>query len=359
MIRSRHLLGALSCSLAALVALTFGGCNKAKSPWADAKPGQLKVLVSFAPLYCFAAGVAGPDAFVQPLITNTGPHDHQPDNHDASLAAGADLFLVNGLGLDEYVTQIANRSGNKKIKIIEVGEDAVPEKDRLRMGDHDEHGHDAKEAKKVQEAKKEHDQDAKDAKKEQPAKKDHGHEHGHEHGEWDPHVWLGVDQAILIVNGIRDALKQADPKHAEGYEQRAAEYVKKLKDLQAYAAKQLEGKTNRKLIASHESLGYFCKAFNLQLVDSIQPRAGVEADLPKLAELEKICKKEDVRVIAVEPQYPKGAAKTLADELEKKGHKIEIIEIDPLETAPANELNADYYFVVMRKNIDALAKKLP
>ena len=41
-----------------------------------------------------------------------------------------------------------------------------------------------------------------------------GHDHTHEHAT-DPHVWLGIEHAVKQVEGIRDALKDADPAHLE------------------------------------------------------------------------------------------------------------------------------------------------
>jgi ABC-type Zn uptake system ZnuABC Zn-binding protein ZnuA len=68
---------------------------------------------------------------------------------------------------------------------------------------------------------------------------------------------------------------------------------------------------------------------------------------------------ENVRVIAIEPQFSRKDAETLQKALEKKGHKLAIVEIDPMETAPNDQLvSGDYYFVVMRRNLENLAKNL-
>src|SRR4051812_33632516 len=82
--------------------LSFLGCSKAVDPWKDVPGGSTKVLVSFPPLYCFAKGVAGDDAKVLSLLAATGPHEHQATADDSLAAAGADLFLVNGLTLDDF-----------------------------------------------------------------------------------------------------------------------------------------------------------------------------------------------------------------------------------------------------------------
>jgi zinc transport system substrate-binding protein len=300
------------------------GCHKAPNPWDGIEGGNIKVLVSFPPLYCFTKGVADKDAKVMSLLVAVGPHEHQAGADDAHIAGGADLFLVNGLQLDDFVTAVANASGNKKIKIVKIADEALPKTSRLKM--HEEDG---------------------------------GDHAGHKHGEWDPHVWLGIEQAILMVQKICTTLKDTDAAHAADYDKRAAAYIEKLKQLQADGKKMLEGKKNRKIVASHESLAYFCKSFDLEVVGAIMPMAGVEPDAAQLAKLEGLCKEHNVRVVAIEPQYSRKDAETLLRALEKKGHKLVIVEIDPMETAPPDQLvDGDYYFRVMRRNLENLAKTL-
>jgi ABC-type Zn uptake system ZnuABC Zn-binding protein ZnuA len=113
----------------------------------------------------------------------------------------------------------------------------------------------------------------------------------------------------------------------------------------------------------HDSLGYFADAFGLKVVGSIQIRPGVEGDPRALAQLVEACEKNHVRVIAVEPQYPKKSAEVLQKHLREKNLTIELVEIDPLETAPVAGSNGNpdpaYYMKRMKQNIDDLAKALP
>jgi ABC-type Zn uptake system ZnuABC Zn-binding protein ZnuA len=321
----RKLMGYLTLAgLAPVLLWWLGGCSKARNPWDEVEGGSTHVLVSFPPLYCFTRGVAGNDAKVLSLLAMTGPHEHQPGADDAQVAEDADLFLVNGLELDDFVTNVANTSRNKKLKIVKVAEKAIPKSKRLPLG------------------KQEHEEHA-----------------DHKHGEWDPHVWLGPEQAMLMVKEIAVALKEADPQHAAGYDERAAAYIKKLESLQAEGKKLLEGKKNKKLIATHESLGYFCEAFGLKMVGSIMPQPGIPADLREMAMLTDLCVQQNVRVIATEPQYQAKDAETLRQSVDKRGQKIAIVKVDPLETVEKREqLTPDYYFDVMRQNLKNLAEQM-
>src|SRR5262249_47447949 len=139
----------------------------------------------------------------------------------------------------------------------------------------------------------------------------------------------------------------------------AQDYIAELKKLKEEGRRLLAGKKNRRIISQHDSLAYFGRCFDVEVVDSIRPFPGIEADAGKIADLVKVCKTKGVRVLTVEPQYSSRNAKLLQSELKNKGvEDVEIVEIDPLETAPG-DFDADYYIKTMRKNIETLAKALP
>ncbi len=312
----------------AFLVLTAAGCSQPRDPWAGTPAGQPRVLVSFPPLYCFTANIAKDHAKVLCLLTGTGPHDYEPSTIDARKVAGADLFLVNGLSLDEdFSKRLVQMSRKHKLKPVAIG-DAIDPKLLAKMGAHD-HAE--------------------------------GDDH-HHHGDHDPHLWLGPKQAQAMVAVIAQKLVEHDPAHKDDYLKNADEYLAKLKELEAYGHEQFKGKKSKSLITMHESLRYFASGFGLDLVDSIQPRPGVEADANKLAKLIDVCKKRNVSVIAVEPQFSRAQADTLARVLRDKGLDIQVVLVDPLETAtPGANGNPDpaFYIDRMKANIDALAKAFP
>jgi ABC-type Zn uptake system ZnuABC Zn-binding protein ZnuA len=306
--------------LVACLTLTLAGagCSKAEDPWKRVQGGPPRVLTSFPPLYCLAKNVGGTDVGVLSLLDRSGPHGYDPGAYDSLKVQGADLVLVNGLGLDNFISRVVNSSGNKKVKVIELGKDVKP---LLPMQQHEGHHHE---------------------------------------GDHDPHVWLGIPQAVQMVERIATELSAIDPSRKERYRERAAAYIEKLNGLQAEGIKALAGKKNRKIITQHDSLGYFAKTFNLEVVGNFQISPGIEADTNRMIELEKLIKEKDVRVIAVEPQYSREKAERLRDQLRKQKGKIEveIVTVDPLETAPP-DFTESYYLDKMRENIHELAKKLP
>ncbi len=314
------------------LAVLLSGCSAARDPWEEAEgaPGAVRVLVSFPPLYCFARNVAGEHARVLCLAVTTGPHDYSPQGRDALKAFKADLLLVNGLGLDDWFSKVKNSSGNAALPVVEVGA-AIP-KDLLLRAEDDE--------------KEEH----------------HGKEEHHHHGDYDPHVWLGIEEAIAMVNVIRDRLGAIDPKHKPDFDRNAAAYVKELKELHEYGKKQFAARKDRKVIPMHDSMHYFARSFGLEVLESLQLQPGVEPDAAKLKKLLELAtdKKAPVRAITHEPQYNRTAAENLVRQIRDGGvPDVRLVEFDTLETAPSQgQLTRDLYIRQMRKNIDDLAGAL-
>jgi ABC-type Zn uptake system ZnuABC Zn-binding protein ZnuA len=315
--------------------LVAGGCTSGVSDgWPD-RPGP-KVVASFAPIECFAKNMAGDDAVVRAMMTTQGPHEYSAGPADARMVGRADLLFVNGLMLDEReAKKMADGSGNKALRFVNLGS-KLPDALLLEMGDHDGDEHD------------------------KGGHKHEGHKHDHQHGAHDPHIWMGLPQAVKMVEGIRDELKGFDPTHAADYNRRAAEYVAKLNAIKADGEKLLKDKKDRKFVSFHESLGYFAKTFDLEIAAVIEDVPGSEPTPQQLQEIVAKCVQHKVRVIAVEPQYTaKTAADQILKELKAKGiADPKLVVIDPMETATDAEMNVGWYETKMRANLAALAEAL-
>jgi len=319
-----------AATIGILTLCAIGGCSRAGNPFGDARPDQLKILASFTPLYCFAANVAGDHAKVLCFLTAKGPHDFQSTASDSIKVAKADLFLINGLGVDEFAAKMVSDARLKKDVVFEVAE-ALDDSKLIHLDEGD---------------------------------RKHVHADGgeHAHGEHDPHVWLGPVHAQLMVEKIAEKLGELKPELKQTFADQAAAYAKQLEELHSYGLKKLEAKKNRRVIVTHDFLRYFAQAYKLEIAGSIRPKASDEADAGQLAKLAKLCKEKDVRVIIVEPQFAKGPAEILQTQLKREGVKVRLVEFDPMETAAAGaDGNPDpgLYVRRMRENIDHLAEALP
>jgi ABC-type Zn uptake system ZnuABC Zn-binding protein ZnuA len=316
--------GAVAAGLAGLFVLfaALPGCRNGNGNVWDEEHG-LRVVASFPPLYCFARNVGGDNIAVRSLLTNEGPHGYQYSARDVQLLRNADVFLANGLKLDDHFTDNIRRSCNNADLLYVKCAECI-DRDRLEK------------------------------------MKEGGGQvcPHHPPGSDDPHVWLGIPEAIEMVHCVRDALKKKDPAHAADYDCRADAYVENLKKLHADGRKQLADK-NVKLISTHESLTYFARSFGITVVGSIQLAPGDEPSGDRLRELAQLCVKEGVHLIAVEPQYPANMAQTLRSALKGKVDPVRLVTIDPLETAEPQELDAGWYERKMAENIANLAEAVP
>lgn len=307
------------------LAFVVAGCTAAPDPW-PARAG-VKVLAFFPPLYSLAASVAGDDAQVLSLLTTKGPHDYEPVRTDARKLTRANLFLINGLGLDEIVAgRLASSGGAKSMKLVELGK-AVPQASLLEGGCNCGH--------------------------------EHGHKHDHDHG-YDPHVWLGIPEAMAMAGAICNELSALDPAHAAGYSARAAELTERLARLQDKGRALIASKAEKpRLLTHHDSMRYFARTFGVEIVDSIE-MPGREPSAARLNELVAKCKEKQTRLIAVEPQYSSNTgAQALLKELQRQGMPdAAFVELDPLETVEPSELDAGWYERKLWANVEALAKAL-
>ncbi len=111
----------------------------------------------------------------------------------------------------------------------------------------------------------------------------------------------------------------------------------------------------------HDSLRYFGRSFGLEVAEAIEIAPGEAPTSPRLRDIVELCadEKKPIHYIATEPQFESKAATTIETTLKEKNLRVELFEIDPLETIGENEhLDADWYEKKMRQNLDTLVEKL-
>jgi ABC-type Zn uptake system ZnuABC Zn-binding protein ZnuA len=315
----------------ALLALSVSGCGMLGDPWGSDAEDKVKVIVTIPPLASFVYAVGGEHVAVKCLCTSVGPHQYEAETSDLAAFRKADLFLSVGLTLDDkFSRDLYARARRKGLPFVRVGEKLS--NDMLLKRQHDEDGHD-----------------------------EDGHEGHHHHGNWDPHIWLGIPEAVRMVEAVRDELVQADPENEADYKKNARDYIEKLKNLQKQGEEMLEDVKTRRIITFHESFGYFARTFKLDVAAVIEPGAGdepVAAEIEKLVKLvEKNAKNDKTKIgcITVEPQYKGGSARVVEKALKAKDVTIAVVEVDPMETAKLEELEkekGDWYINRMVRKRD-------
>jgi len=209
------------------------------------------------------------------------PHEYKATPQDAQAIETAELVLYGGYNFEESLTKIVQNSKGAKVA---VGELAVP-KPLMVSSEHDH---------------------------------DHDHDHGGQKAEKvaDPHVWHSAQNRIKMVEVISAQLSKAVPVNAELYQQNSQKLIAELKQLDSWIRQQIATipANRRKLVTTHDALGYFASAYGIPLQTALLGISTAEQATPtRIAELVAQIRSSGVPTIFIEatvnPQLLNAVAK--------------------------------------------------
>ncbi len=139
----------------------------------------------------------------------------------------------------------------------------------------------------------------------------------------DPHVWLAPNLVTQIARVVLEELVRLDPAHQEEYLANYEKFVDQVATIDTKIFSMVLRSRTKAFLISHPSLGYFARSYGLE-----QLAIEAEGKEPKMKELMRLiqkAKKLGIRVIFIEPQFPKKSAHFLAKKIGAK-----VVVIDPL-----------------------------
>lgn len=210
------------------------------------------VIASFSILADLVREVAGGRVRVVALV---GPdrdlHAYRPRPSDLRLLAGAALLVLNGLGAEGWAARMASASGFAG-RVVVASDGVVP----WREGP----------------------------------------------GAVDPHAWQDVGNVRLYVSNISNGLAAIDPAGAAAYREAAAAYRARLDGLDAEIRAALAAipAGRRRIVTSHDALGYFGRAYGLTVLAPLGLSDTGEPSARAVAALERQIRREHIRALFVE-----------------------------------------------------------
>ena len=168
--------------------------------------------------------------------------------------------------------------------------------------------------------------------------------------EFNAHVWLDPANAIIMVKNIRDALCELLPEKKTEFSENADEYIQRLEELDITIESGLYSLENRDIVTFHEAFPYFAKAYGLNVVAviALEPDEGISPRMLALLSDQVIA--AGCPPLFTEPQYPSDAAAALSAET-----GAAIWELDPAVTGP---MTKDAYENTMLRNMEILIDAL-
>ena len=281
-----------------LVACTGSGADE--SSCREREDGDtLNVLATTPMIGEFVSQVGGDNINLTVLMpAEANPHTYDPSPQDATTIAEADLVFFTGLKYEPApLLKLLESSACSPEVLSEVGESVFPVE--FKEGGHDDHD--------------DHEEEGHDDEEE-----GHDEHEGHDHGAYDPHFWFDPNRVSYAAEYIEGKLIQYDPANEESYKSLTDTFTTELKGL-VNEVIELIGMIpsgNRKLITTHESLGYLEAKFGLEVLATIIPSldSSDEVSPSDLVEVIEVIEKEGVKVMFVESETPSVYAETLAQE---------------------------------------------
>ena len=289
-----------------VVAAAAASCAGAPGP-SGADQGQIHVVTTSSVFADLARNVGRDRVTVTSLVPKgLDIHTYQVTPADLRAVASADLFVMNGLGLDDWLEKTIRSAGNgAPILRLAVDLPGVI----LLPGDTPETRN--------------------------------------------PHLWMDVGNAIAYGNRIADALKVAAPVHAADIDASATAYAKQLADLDAWVRDQIATipEADRRFVLFHDALPYFARAYGLTIVGVAVEAPGQDPSAGEIAALIDRIRVTRVKAIFSEAQFPTALVDQIARETGAR--VVANLYDDTLGDAPVTS-----YEALIRWDVDQLVAAL-
>lgn len=300
-----------------------------RQPTAWSAEKNLQVLATTFPLYQLtrniAAGASGVEVDLMIPAQMGCPHDYGLTPQDMRKLAKADVLIINGLGMEEFLGAPLKKA-NSALKIIDSSQGIG---NILQYSE-------------TEEAEEEHhDKDV------------HEDEHAHhQHDDANPHLFASPRMAALLAGNIAQTLAEIHPAGAAAYAANAQTYGQRLNQLADELASLGKRLRNNRIVTQHGVFDYLARDMGLEVAAVVQAHAGQEPSAAEILKIVAVVKTKKAGAIFTEPQYPESVGATIAKEA-----GIASARLDPGANGP-EQAPLEYYEQVMRTNLNTLEKTL-
>jgi ABC-type Zn uptake system ZnuABC Zn-binding protein ZnuA len=240
-------------------------------------------------------------------------HTFEPSPSDAAKIATADLIIMNGLGLDEWVVPLIEAAHKSSSDLLRLGEGLDASDGWIYLAPADSEATQS----------------------------------------YDPHVWLDPTGAALYVQHIADRVVQDRPELTDTIRSASAKGFASLDELDTDVRALFSEipEANRKIVTFHDAFGYYARAYNITIVGVAIASPGQDPSAREIAALIDAIRASGVTTVFSEVQFP---SKVLASIAAETGATVLAnLYSDALGAAPG-----DTYLSAMRANATAIAASM-
>ena len=264
--------------ISVLLSAALSGCISPEEPPGavsqnHSSPGdRIKVAATIAPLADMVKAV-GKDRVDVTVVVPPGaePHTFEPTPSLMVKLSQADLYVMNGAGLEFWMDQLIKPNQDLGIVDTSLGIELLQE--------------DGKET--------------------------------------NPHIWLSLRNAAIQVKYICSGLSDLDPDNGNYYIQNRDDYLRKLHALDEELNGSFANVSTPVFLVHHPAWSYFARDYSLQQIPLL-----VEEKEPgprHLSQVIDLAKEKNITTVFVEPQFNPKIAEVIAREMSAR-----LISLDPL-----------------------------
>ena len=292
----------IAALLLALCLLPLSACGGRP---AEEGEDVVHVLATTYPVYLFTTAVAqGVDGVEVNLLVSQQTsclHDYTLTVKDMKAIERADVILINGGGLEDFLADALDTSDAPVID-CSAGIELLPAL---------------------------------------------GHE-GHDHDtECDPHFWMTYENAACMLANIAQGLGELDPEHGGVYNQNSDSAADALR----YDPDKLSTLAGKPLITFHDGFQYFARAAGLNLLKAIEEEEGAEASAAEIKEIVELIEEYQIPAIFTEVNGSDATARAIARET-----GVEVYQLDMIMSGEGTGVRP--YLEAMEKNFQTIAEAL-
>jgi zinc/manganese transport system substrate-binding protein len=129
-----------------------------------------------------------------------------------------------------------------------------------------------------------------------------------------PHYWLDPDNGRRIARGIANKLAELDPGDSAYFQERFQDFDKRLSAAEQKWDAEMKPYRGRKVVTYHRSFTNFAKHFGLDVIGYIEPRPGIPPTPSHTIELIQLIKRENCKVLLIEPYFDLKTPKSIGRE---------------------------------------------
>lgn len=135
---------------------------------------------------------------------------------------------------------------------------------------------------------------------------------GDVHSLGNPHFLIDPVNAKTVAKNIADHFSQIDQRNAAAYRANLARFNSRVDSKLAAWQTMLAPYRGAKIVTYHKDFGYLGQRFGLQIVENLEPKPGIAPSPAHLASVIGTMRRNNVKVILVQPFQNRKTAETVA-----------------------------------------------